>query len=135
MVAASDAPDGVTDFDRWVVEEYRAGDKRGFTAFVILVKIKKKDVEPLCSTYMHIIGEETDWGELTNLFAGSGMKWDAAVFFPKRDHRHGGPLDNPSARIFLLEQEAKVAEDRMAINEGHFFDVWGRRMKVEEVPL
>ena len=123
----------LTDFDRWLAEEYAAGDPRGFTTFIILVKIKKRDVEPICSTYLHAIGTETDWGEITNLFAGSGMRWDAAVFFVKRDARNGGPLDNPSARIFLLEQEAKVADDRMAINEGHFFDVWGRRMKIEEV--
>ncbi|MEN5082841.1 hypothetical protein ABE438_10195 [Bosea sp. TWI1241] len=124
----------LTDFDRWLAEEYSAGDARGFTAFIILVKIKKQDVQPICSTFLHVIGTETDWGEITNLFAGSGMRWDAAVFFVKRDHRHGGPLDNPAARIILLEQEAKVADDRLAINQGHFFDVWGRRMTVEEVP-
>ncbi|MCZ8044070.1 MAG: hypothetical protein O9330_16495 [Beijerinckiaceae bacterium] len=122
-----------TDFDRWIVAEYESGDPRGFTAFVILVKVKKKDVEPLCSTFLHVIGAETDWGEITTLFAGSGMRWDAAVFFAKRDFRNKGPLDNPAARIFLLEQEAKVAEDRLSINEGHFFDAWGRRMRVDEV--
>lgn len=122
-----------TDFDRWIAEEYAAGDPRGFTAFVILVKIKRKDVEPICSTYMHVIGTETDWAEVTTLFAGSGMRWDAVVFFAKRDFRHKGPLDNPAARIFLLEQEAKIAEDRLAINQGHFFDAWGRRMRIDEV--
>jgi hypothetical protein len=81
---------------------------------------------------MHVIGNEVDWGEMTALFAGSGMKWDAVVFFPQRDTRHNGPLDNPSARIYLLDQEAKIGDDRMAINEGHFFDVWGRRMMIEE---
>ncbi|MCP8937563.1 hypothetical protein NK718_03475 [Alsobacter sp. SYSU M60028] len=123
-----------TDFDRWLKAEYAAGGPRGFTAFAILVKIGKKDVTPLCSTYMHVIGVDIDWGEVTTLFAGSGMRWDAAVFFPKRDARTGGPLDNPSARIFLLQHEAKIADDRLAINEGHFFDAWGRRMRVEEVP-
>lgn len=125
-------PDATTDFDRWLKAEYRAGDARGFTAFVILVKITKKDVQPLCSTFLHVVGEETDWGDVTTLLAGSGMHWDAVVFFVKRDRNSNGPLDNPSARIFLLEQEAKVAQDRLAINAGHFFDVWGRRMQVEE---
>lgn len=124
----------LTDFDSWLQSEYHSGDPRGFTVFAILVKIKKKDVEPICSTYMHVIGNEVDWGEMTTLFAGSGMKWDAAVFFPRRDPRHNGPLDNPTARLYLLDQEAKIGDDRMAINEGHFFDVWGRRMKIEEVP-
>jgi hypothetical protein len=125
----------LTDFDHWIATEYAAGEKSGFTAFVILVKITKKDVEPLCSTYLHVIGLEVDWGEVSNLFTASGMKWDAAVFFARRDHRHNGPLDNPNARLYLLDQEARVAEDRMVINEGHFFDVWGRRMKVEETVL
>lgn len=123
----------LTDFDHWLAEEYAKGDPRGFTALAILVKIKKKDVEPLCSTYMHVIGVEVDWAELSNLFAGSGVRWDAAVFFPVRDTRHGGPLDNPTARLHLLNQEARISEDRLVINEGYFFDAWGRRMKIEEV--
>ncbi len=123
----------LTDFDHWLVAEYAAGDPRGFTALAILVKIKKKDVEPLCSTYMHVIGTETNWSDMSTMFAGSGMRWDAAVFFPIRDTRYGGPLDNPTARLHLLNQEARISDDRLVINEGHFFDVWGRRMKIEEV--
>lgn len=129
----SETTAALTDFDVWLKEEYRSGDPRGFTVFAILVKIKKNDVDPLCSTYMHVIGDEIDWGEITLLFTGSGIRWDAAVFFPKRDPRHNGPLDNPTARLYLLDQEAKISEDRLAINDGHFFDQWGRRMKVEEV--
>jgi hypothetical protein len=124
-----------TDFDQWITQEYAAGDPRGFTMFAILLKIKKKDVDPLCSTYMHVIGTEIDWGEIVTLFAGSGVRWDGAVFFPKRDTRHNGPLDNPSARLYLLDQEVRVAEDRMVINEGYFFDPFGRRMMIEEVSL
>lgn len=129
----SDDKAALTDFDQWLTAEFASGDPRGFTALAILVKIKKKDVEPLCSTYMHVIGNEVDWAELTNLFAGSGMRWDAAVFFPVRDARHGGPLDNPTARLHLLNQEARIAEDRLVINQGFFFDSWGRRMTIEEV--
>jgi hypothetical protein len=122
-----------TDFDHWLATEYANGDPRGFTALAILVKIKKKDVEPLCSTYMHVIGTEADWSDITTMFAGSGMRWDAAVFFPVRDSRHGGPLDNPTARLHLQFQETRITQDRLAINQGHFFDAWGRRLKVEEV--
>jgi hypothetical protein len=124
----------LTDFDHWLAEEFSRGTSAGFTVFAILLKIGTKDVDPLCSTYMHVIGGETDWGEITTLFAGSGVKWDGAVFFPKRDHRTNGPLDNPTARLFLMDQEAKITADRLAINEGHFFDAFGRRMMVEEVP-
>lgn len=35
-------------------------------------------------------------------------------------------------RTKLHELERRVVEDRLVINEGHFFDKWGRRLKVEE---
>jgi hypothetical protein len=128
-VSTSDAG---TDFDRWIAGEYAAGTPRGFTALVILVKIGKRDVKPLCSTFVHVIGDELDWGEMTTLLAGAGMRWDGAAFFPRRDARDQGPLDTPAARLLLLAQEDRVKADAAAINEGHFFDRWGRRMKVEE---
>ena len=43
----------------------------------------------------------------------------------------GGPIDNPTARLRLRELEAKVTEDRMILNDGHFFDTLGRRIKIE----
>jgi hypothetical protein len=33
----------------------------------------------------------------------------------------------------LAELEAKVTADRMILNEGHFFDGLGRRIKIEPV--
>ena len=89
-------------------------------------------VTPLCSTYFNVIGDEVDWGEITVLFAGAGRDWDGAAFFPRIDVG-GGPLDNPNARTQLRELEERVDEDRLVLNEGHFFDKWGRRMKIEEV--
>lgn len=124
----------MTDFDRWLAEEYASGSPTGFTAFAILLKIKPKDVKPLASTFLHVIGDETGWGEVTALFKGARVKWDAVVFFPRRDRKTGGPLDTVAARLLLREQEARLAEDRLVINEGHFFDVWGRRMRIDEVP-
>jgi hypothetical protein len=124
-----------TDFDLWLRDEFAAGTSDGFTAFAILLRIKAKDVQPLASTFMHVIGDETTWGEVTALFAGARVRWDAVVFFPRRDRTSGGPLDTVAARLLLREQEARVAEDRMVINEGHFFDAWGRRMRIDEVPV
>ncbi len=45
----------------------------------------------------------------------------------------------PSGRVEMANRAAeelraledRVNEDRMVVNEGHFFDNWGRRMKVE----
>jgi hypothetical protein len=35
--------------------------------------------------------------------------------------------------VALRALERRVIEDRMTINEGHFFDAWGRRLRIEEV--
>jgi hypothetical protein len=119
-----------TDFDRWIATEF--GKSGPFTAFAVLVEIAGSSVTPLCSTYFNVIGDEVDWGEITLLFVGAGRDWDGAAFFPRTDVG-GGPLDNPNARTQLRELEERVDDDRLVLNEGQFFDKWGRRMKIEEV--
>ena len=47
----------------------------------------------------------------------------------------GGPLDNPTARSRLHELESRLDQNPLVLNEGHFFDKWGRRLKVEETEL
>jgi hypothetical protein len=121
-----------TDFDRWIAEEFaRIGE---FTALAVLVAISEIKVTPLCSTYFNVVGEEIDWAEITVLFAGSGQRWQAASFFPVTA-ANGGALDNPSARLRLRDVEARVDANRLVLNEGHFFDEWGRRLKIEEVQI
>ena len=129
-MSTSDAED--TDFDRWIAEEFaRTGE---FTALVVLVAIADTQVTPICSTYLNVIGSDVDWGEITVLFAGSGQDWSGASFFPVTS-RGGGPLDNPTARLQLRDLEARIDENRLVLNEGHFFDKWGRRLEIEEVQL
>ena len=120
-----------TDFDRWITEEFAATGS--FTALVVLVEIAGIKVTPLCSTYLNVIGDEVDWGEITVLFAGAGRAWDGASFYPVTGPH--GPLDNPNARLKLRELEARLDDDRLVLNEGHFFDKWGRHMKIEEVEV
>jgi len=120
----------ITDFERWIAEEFaRTG---AFTALTVLIEITDTKVTPLCSTYFNVIGDEVNWADITVMFAGSGRTWDGASFYPLTD-ADGGPLDNPSARLQLRELEARLDIDRLVINEGHFFDKWGRRMIVEEM--
>jgi hypothetical protein len=121
-----------TDFDRWLAGEFAATG--AFTALVVLVAIADQKVTPLCSTYFNVIGDEIDWGEVTVLFAGAGIAWDGASFFPVTAP-DGGPLDNPVARLKLRDLEARLDDDRLVLNQGHFFDKWGRRLKVEEIEL
>ena len=117
------------DFERWLAREF--GATGPFTALVILVEIAGPQVTPLCSTYFNVIGAEVDWGEIVTMFAGAGRSWDGAAFFPSVA-ADGGPVDNPTARLRLRELEARVDADRLVLDQGHFFDAWGRRMKIEE---
>jgi hypothetical protein len=117
-----------TEFDEWLTDMVRRHGE--FTVLVILTGIGERRVVPLCSTYLHVIGEEVDWEDIKVMFAGSGQDWDGAAFFPTKG-RDGGPIDNPTARVRLAELEAKVTEDRMILNEGHFFDVEGRKIRID----
>jgi hypothetical protein len=131
-LSTSEPEKQATDFDRWLAAEFA---KTGvFTALVVLVTITENKVLPLCSTYLNVIGVEVDWSEVVVLFAGAGHEWDGASFFP-RTAPHGGPLDNPTARLRLRELEARIDADPLVLNEGHFFDKWGRRLKVEATEL
>jgi hypothetical protein len=120
----------MTDFESWIREEFAARGE--FTALVVLVDINETRVAPLCSTYFNVIGDEIDWNDILILFAGSGADWTGASFFPTRS-ADGGALDNPTARLRLRSLESRLDDDRLVLNEGNFFDKWGRRLKIEEV--
>ena len=122
--------DSTTDFDAWLVDMVRQHGQ--FTSLIILAEIGDRRVAPLCSSYVHVIGDDMNWQQIKTLFAGSGQRWDGAAFFPTKG-RDGGPIDNATARARLAELEAKVREDRMVLNEGHFFDSFGRRIEIEPI--
>ena len=129
-MSISDPAGDVFDFQAWIGDEFA---RRGaFTACVVLVEIGEQSVTPVASTYLNVIGTEIDWLEIVALFTGAGMPWDGAVFF-STTAPDGGPLDNASARTCLREVEARVKAERLAINEGVFFDRQGCRMMVEEM--
>jgi hypothetical protein len=131
-VSISRIDDKTADFDAWVAAEF--AERGAFTALVVLVEIAELKVTPLCSTYFSVIGDEMDWSELTILLAGSGMDWDGAAFFPMTSP-DGYPLDNPTARLKLRDLERRLDADRLVLNEGHFFDKWGRRTMIEEIAV
>ena len=117
-----------TDFDDWLKTMVRRHGE--FSVLVILAQIGARSVTPLCSTYVHVVGDDVSWDDMSVMFAGSGQSWDGAVFFPTKG-RNGGPIDNPTARLRLAELEAKVTANRMVLNDGEFFDTLGRRIKIE----
>ena len=118
------------DFERWLRCEF--AETGAFTALVVLVSIDDTRVTPLCSTYFNVIGDEVEWSDIVVMFAGAGRPWDGAAFFPVVAP-DASPLDNPSARLRLRELETKVDDDRLVLNEGHFFDAWGRHLRIDEV--
>ncbi len=117
-----------TEFDEWLAS--MVSQHGEFTVLVVLTEVGERSVVPLCSTYFHVIGDEVEWNDITTMFAGSGQNWTGAAFFPTKAAA-GGPVDNPTARLRLTELEAKVTQDRMILNDGHFFDTLGRRIKIE----
>lgn len=119
-----------TDFDDWLNATFAL--QGPFTAFIVLVEISGTQVTPLASTYVHVIGTEIDWSDLTVLLAGSGREWQGAVFFAEQDGVNG-PLNAVKARLRLKDLETQIDTDRLHINSGQFFDTWGRRMKIEAV--
>ena len=119
---------GETDFQDWLKQAF---DRTGsFTALILLVRIGDLKVTPLASTFLNVIGEDVNWPQMAALLAGSGQPWDGAAFFPVTEA--DGPIGNADARARLRTLEARVREDRLVLNEGHLFDLWGRRLKVEE---
>ena len=116
-------------FDDWVVDEFRRTE--GFTALVVLVGIGHLSVVPLRSTFIHIVGDDLDWTRLSMLLASAGVVWDG-VLFETLSAEGGGPVGDEEAREALRALDQRVVEDRLTINRGHFFDKWGRRLKVEE---
>ena len=122
----------MTDFDHWLVEQF--AETGAFTTLVILVDIDASRVTPLRSTHFNVIGTETSWAELSTLFMETGNDWDGVSFFPQAAV-DGELLDEQTAQLKLRELETRLDEDRLVLNEGHFFDKWGRRLKIEEIAL
>ena len=131
-MSISDPRHRAADFDEWIAAEF--AERGAFTVLVVLVDIDETRVTPLSSTFFHVIGDEIDWSEIGILFGSSGADWDGASFFPATAS-DGLPLDNSAARQELRKLKQRLDDDRLVLNEGYFFDKWGRQMKVEEISL
>jgi len=116
------------DFNEWLAREFADGS---FTALIVLVSIGGLEVIPLRSTFMHVIGDELDWLAFSDAMRGAGVNWEGVVIMPFRDE-DGAHASDIKARDALRLLDKRIIEDRLVINEGHFFDKWGRRMKIEE---
>ena len=132
MSRSETAGHALTRFDDWVAHEF--GRTGGFTALVVLVDIGELSVTPLKSTWFHIIGGDIDWAGVAGLLAGSGVDWHGALFASRSaEPDGGGPVADTVARHELQDLTERLQEDRLVLNENHFFDRWGRRLRIEEV--
>jgi hypothetical protein len=118
------------DFDRWLRNQFAASGP--FTALIVLVRLDGTAVQPLGSSYAHVIGTELRWPEMRRLLDRSRLPWSGAALFPAFAEG-GGLLAEESARQHLQEVQARVIADHGAINDGFFFDRLGRMMRLEEI--
>ena len=61
-----------TDFDEWLAATH--GELGDFTMLFVLMRITETTVEPLRGAWLHVVGDETRWPDMTALFAGAGSR-------------------------------------------------------------
>jgi hypothetical protein len=120
-------PACTTDFDDWLVETFaRVGS---FTMLIVLVEIGETSVSLLASSYLHVIGNETRWTDMTDLLSGSSVPWNGAAFF---QGDRGGLVDDATARQRLLSLTRHLEKDRSLLTHSEFFNAQGLRLEIEE---
>jgi hypothetical protein len=121
-------PACATDFDDWLIETFaRIG---AFTMLIVLVEIGETSIALLASSYLHVIGNETRWADMTDLLSGSDVPWNGAAFF---QGDRGGLVDDATARQRLSSLTRHLEKDRSLLAHGEFFNAQGLRLKIEEI--
>jgi hypothetical protein len=121
-------PPCTTDFDDWLVETFaRVGS---FTMLIVLVEIGETSVSLLASSYLHVIGDETRWSDMTDLLSGPGVPWNGAAFF---QGDRGGLIDDATAQQRLSSLTKALEKDRSILTHSEFFNADGLRLKIEEI--
>jgi hypothetical protein len=120
--------DYATDFDEWLVETFaRVGP---FTVLIVLVEIGESTAGLLRSSYLHIVGDETRWPDVLEMFAGAGAAWNGAAFYQAD---RAGLVRDPVARHRLQSLMRHLEGDRSLLKHADFFDGRGLRLQIEEV--
>jgi hypothetical protein len=120
--------DYATDFDEWLVETFaRVGP---FTVLIVLVEISETTAGLLRSSYLHIIGDETRWPDVLEMFASAGATWNGAAFYQAD---RAGLVRDPVARHRLQSLMRHLEGDRSLLKHADFFDGRGLRLKIEEI--
>jgi hypothetical protein len=114
-------------FDEWVRQEFRNGP---FTVLIMLVQIGAESVEPVASSFLHVIGDDIDWMAMKAMLDQAPHEWQGAAFFPVR-LAEPGPISGELARLKLMDLKEKITADRLELNKGGFFDSLGRLIQIE----
>jgi hypothetical protein len=121
-------PACTTDFDDWLVGTFtRVGS---FTMLIVLVEIGETSVSLLASSYLHVIGNETRWADMTDLLSGSSVPWNGAAFF---QGDRSGLIDDVTARQRLSSLVRHLEKDRSLLTHSEFFNAQGLRLTIEEI--
>jgi len=122
------AADRTTDFDDWLVETFRRVN--AFTMLIVLLRIEETSVEPLASSYIHVIGDEIRWADMVAMFRDAGASWNGAAFFQgDRD----GLIDDATAKWRLSSLSRHLRKDRSILTHSDFFNSDGLRLKIEQI--
>ncbi|MCW6509404.1 hypothetical protein [Lichenifustis flavocetrariae] len=94
----------------------------------VLVHIGDANIDILRSAYLHVIGDETRWPAMMDLFASAKVDWSAAAFF-QADRE--GLVRDAEAQRRLAALVRKLHEDRLLIKNGEFFNREGLRLSLD----
>lgn len=117
-----------TDFDDWLIQTF--GRVGAFTMLIVLVEIGETSVALLGSSYLHVVGDEARWSDMTPLFARSGAAWNGAALFQAD---RSGLVDDATAKRRLAALVRHLEKDRAILNDGEFFDARGLRLRIDEI--
>lgn len=117
-----------TDFDDWLVDTF--GQVGPFTMLIVLVEIGATSISLLASSYLHVIGNETRWTDMTDLLSGAGVPWSGAVFF---QGDRTGLVDDATARQRVSSLTRHLKADLSILKHGELFNPQGLRMRIDEV--
>ena len=120
--------DFATDFDEWLVQTFaRVGP---FTMLVVLVDIRETSATPVRSSYLHVVGDETRWPDIVELFGDAGADWNGAAFFQAD---RAGLVRDPVAQYRLQSLIRHLESDRSLLKHSEFFNEGGLRLQIEEI--
>ena len=112
-----------TAFDAWLA--LALAEQGPFTAHAVLLRDDAAGFIPLCGTWIDL-DDASEWSVMTLAFAGAGLAWDAAAFFPAT-----GLLDNPAARARMQALEAALDAEPRLLGEAALFGPDGTRRAAE----